>query len=205
MMSTEAPKRIVIASGNAGKLAEFSQLLADWDCQIVPQSDFGTREAEESGESFVENALLKAHNAAHHCGLPAIADDSGLVVDALDGAPGIYSARYAGAGATDEDNNRKLLSALADLPAEQRQAHFHCALVYLRHWQDPNPIICQASWEGRILEAPRGDGGFGYDPLFLVPDQDCTAAELQPELKNRISHRGQALQQLLAILRTEFA
>ena len=204
-MLTEAPKRVVLASGNAGKLAEFEQLLADWDCQLVPQSSFATREVEETGESFVENALLKAHNASHHCGLPAIADDSGLVVDALDGAPGLHSARYAGVSASDEDNRRKLLTEMAGKPDAERVAHFHCALVYLRHWQDPNPIICQASWAGSILETPRGSAGFGYDPLFFVPDQDCSAAELAPEIKIRISHRGQALDQLLAALQAEFA
>jgi XTP/dITP diphosphohydrolase len=196
---------VVLASGNAGKLVEFGQLLADWDCQVVPQSDFETREIEETGESFVENALLKAHNAAQHCGLPAIADDSGLVVPTLDGAPGLYSARYAGPGASDEDNRQKLLAELEGRTGDARAAHFHCALVYLRHWQDPNPIICQADWHGQVLEAPRGDGGFGYDPLFLVPEQGCSAAELEPDLKNRLSHRGQALQLLLAALRSEFA
>ena len=203
-MSTEAPKRIVLASGNAGKLAEFRHLLENWHCDIVPQAEFGTAAVEETGDSFVENALLKAHSAAHHCGLPAIADDSGLEVDALGGAPGLYSARFAGEDASDEDNNRKLLEALEGLEAGQRGARFHCALVYLRHWQDPNPIICQASWEGRILERPSGSGGFGYDPLFLVPAYDCSAAELPAQVKNRDSHRGQALQKLLEALRHEF-
>ena len=201
-MSTSEPfpARLVLASGNPGKLAELSALLGEWGCEVHAQSEYGTPEAAETGDSFVENALLKAHGAAHHCQLPAIADDSGLIVDALDGAPGIYSARYAGPGATDADNNARLLAELKDVPAGQRSARFHCALVYLRHWQDPNPIICEASWEGEILERPSGDKGFGYDPLFFVPEQGCSSAQLDRELKNRISHRGRALQLLLAAL-----
>jgi XTP/dITP diphosphohydrolase len=198
------PARVVIASGNPGKLAEFSDLLGPWDCEAMPQSAFDVVPAEETGASFVENALLKANAASHQADLPAIADDSGLQVDALDGAPGIYSARFAGADATDADNNRKLLAALAGVPEAQRTARYHCALVYLRHWQDPNPIICQASWEGRILESPAGDGGFGYDPLFYSPEHGCTAAQLDRATKNRISHRGRALAALLAALEREF-
>jgi XTP/dITP diphosphohydrolase len=201
--ATPVPARVVLASGNVGKLAEFNALLGDWRCEVVPQADFDTPEAAETGDSFVENALLKAHAAAHHCNLPAIADDSGLVVDALDGAPGIFSARYAGPEATDSDNNAKLLTAMAGLATAQRGARFHCALVYLRHWQDPNPIICQASWEGVILEQAEGDGGFGYDPLFYVPSHQCSSARLARDIKNRISHRGQALQHLLAALQQE--
>ena len=203
-MKTEGkPHRIVIASGNRGKLAEFARLLAHWSCEAVPQSGFDIPAVEETGDSFVENALLKANAASHYSGLPAIADDSGLEVDALGGAPGIYSARYAGEDASDADNNRKLLGALQGVPEERRTARFHCALVYLRHWQDPNPVICQASWEGRILDTPAGDGGFGYDPLFYVPELGCTAAELDPETKNRVSHRGQATARLLAALERE--
>jgi XTP/dITP diphosphohydrolase len=202
---TPAPERVVLASGNAGKLAELNALLGEWHCQVLPQSDFDTPEAAETGDSFVENALLKAHNAAHHCGLPAIADDSGLVVDALGGAPGIFSARYAGPDASDEDNNRKLLAELEGLEAGQRKARFHCALVYLRHWQDPNPVICEASWEGEILEQGIGDHGFGYDPLFFVPARACSSAQLLAEVKNRISHRGRALQKLLSALQREYA
>jgi XTP/dITP diphosphohydrolase len=198
------PSKVVLASGNAGKLAEFAQLLKQWRCEIVPQSLFATPEAAETGDSFVENALLKAHNAAQHTGLPAIADDSGLEVAALDGAPGVFSARYAGENASDEDNNRKLLEALAGLPAAQRSARFRCALVYLRHWQDPNPIICEGSWDGRIIEKPRGQGGFGYDPLFFVEEQDCTSAELPRDMKNQLSHRGQAMARLLAKLQQEY-
>ena len=204
-MLTEIPRRVVLASANPGKLAEFNQLLANWQCQVLAQADFATPIVAETGDSFVENALLKAHAAAHHCGLPAIADDSGIEVDALDGAPGIYSARYAGESASDADNNRRLLRELEGVAPAQRSARYHCALVYLRHWQDPNPLICQASWEGCILETACGEGGFGYDPLFYIPDQDCTAAQLSPATKNNISHRGRALQALLAALQREFA
>ncbi len=203
MQSNGRPHRIVIASGNRGKLAEFARLLAHWDCDAVPQSEFAVPEVAETGDSFVENALLKAHAAAQYSGLPAIADDSGLVVDALGGAPGIYSARYAGEDASDADNNRKLLAALDGVPEQQRSARFHCALVYLRHWQDPNPVICQAQWEGRILEEPAGDAGFGYDPLFFAPAEGMSAAQLDPETKNRVSHRGQAMALLLAVLERE--
>ncbi len=203
-MSTEIPHRVVLASANPGKLAEFKQLLANWQCQVLAQADFATPAAAETGDSFVENALLKAHAAAHHCGIPAIADDSGLEVDALDGAPGIYSARYAGESASDADNNRRLLRELEGVAPAQRSARYHCALVYLRHWQDPNPLICQASWEGRILETACGDGGFGYDPLFYVAELDCSAAQLTPAVKNSISHRGKAMQLLLATLQHEF-
>ncbi len=203
-MLTEFPKRVVLASGNAGKLTEFNELLKDWRCKVIAQSEFAAPSVAETGDSFVENALLKAHAAAHHCGLPAIADDSGLAVDALDGAPGIFSARYAGASATDADNNLKLLQALHGLPLAQRGARYHCALVYLRHWQDPNPIICQATWEGHILEQAQGDGGFGYDPLFFVPTEGCSVAQLNAAAKNQLSHRGQALRLLLAALQHDF-
>ena len=204
-MPNKFPHRLVLASGNAGKVAEFKQLFSDWHCQVIPQSEFATPEVEESGDSFVANALLKAHAAAHHCGLPAIADDSGLEVDALGGAPGIYSARYAGSGASDADNNHKLLQELQGVPEEQRTARFQCALVFLRHWQDPNPLICQAQWEGLILEQAAGDGGFGYDPLFYVPDMGCASAQLTKDSKNVISHRGQALKLLMAALQQEYA
>ena len=204
-MKNNWPTRVVLASGNAGKLAEFKNLFADWQCEVVTQGEFGCPEVDETGDSFIENALLKAHSAAHHSGLPAIADDSGLAVDALDGAPGIYSARYAGESASDAGNNYKLLQALQGVPGPERTARYHCALVYLRHWQDPNPIICEATWEGRILEQATGAGGFGYDPLFYVPSQDCSAAQLPPATKNRISHRGQALQLLMAALQRDLA
>ncbi len=194
-------RRIVLASNNAGKLREFNQLLQDLDCEVVPQASLGVPEAEETGLSFVENALLKARNAAAHTGLPALADDSGLEVDALRGAPGIYSARYAGAGASDQANVDKLLAALEDVPEAQRTARFQCLIVYLRHAEDPTPILCQGTWEGRILRSPRGDQGFGYDPVFYVPQQDCASAQLPPAIKNRLSHRGQALRRLVEVLR----
>lgn len=192
--------RIVLATGNQGKVREIGQLLSDSHLGIVPQSDFAVPEAEETGLSFVENAIIKARNAAHHTGLPAIADDSGLEVDALNGAPGIYSARYAGVGNGDAANNRKLLAALDGLTEQQRSARFQCVMVYLRHALDPTPLICQGTWEGRILASPVGSGGFGYDPVFFVPTHICSAAELQDNDKNRLSHRGQALRLLVAAL-----
>ena len=194
------PHHIVLASNNAGKVREINQLLADQQIQVSPQREFAIPEAEESGLTFVENALLKARNAAAHSGLPAIADDSGLEVDALRGAPGIYSARYAGPGCSDADNNHQLLLALNGLPEAQRSARFQCVMVYLRHSEDPTPIICQGSWEGRILAAPEGENGFGYDPLFWVEEEGCSAAQLSAERKNQLSHRGQALRQLVRAL-----
>jgi XTP/dITP diphosphohydrolase len=201
MTASYARPRVVLASGNAGKVREFNQLLAGEHIEVLPQSSFGVPEAEETGLTFVENAILKARNAARHTGLPALADDSGIEVDALNGAPGIYSARYAGTGASDEDNLRKLLDALEGVPEEERGARFQCVIVYLRHAEDPTPLICQGTWEGTILAAPRGANGFGYDPIFYVPDQDASSAELPPETKNRLSHRGQALRKLLEALR----
>jgi len=192
--------RIVLATGNRGKLRELTAMLAGHDFEIVPQTALGVTEADETGLSFVENAILKARNAAQQTGLPAIADDSGLEVDALDGAPGIYSARYAGSQASDADNTAKLLEALKTVPPEQRGARFRCAMVYLKHADDPAPLICEGVWEGRILDAPRGSNGFGYDPVFLVPERGCVSAELPPEEKNRLSHRGQALQKLVDAL-----
>lgn len=193
-------QRVVLATGNKGKVKEFSELLADQDISVLPQSDFAVPDADETGLTFVENAILKARNAAVHTGLAAIADDSGLEVDYLNGAPGIYSARYAG-DAGSAANNAKLLEALAGVPSERRGARFQCVLVYLRHADDPTPIICQGTWEGRILEAPEGEAGFGYDPLFYVPGEQRSAAELTAERKNTLSHRGQALRCLLAALR----
>lgn len=191
---------IVLASGNQGKLAEFRQLLAPTQLEILPQSALFVPEAEETGLSFVENAILKARNAARHAVLPAIADDSGLEVDALHGAPGIFSARFAGPNADDAANNRKLLELMREVPDAERGARFQCVLVYLRHAEDPSPVICQGTWEGRLLSAPRGESGFGYDPLFFVPALNASAAELDPAVKNRLSHRGQALAKLLAAL-----
>jgi XTP/dITP diphosphohydrolase len=193
-------KTIVLASSNAGKVREFNQLLGGLQLDVVPQSQFNVADADETGLTFVENAILKARNAAQHTGLPAIADDSGLEVDALHGAPGIYSARYAGPKATDAENLEKLLTMLKDVPEQKRGARFQCVLVYLRHALDPTPLICQGTWEGRILTAPRGTSGFGYDPVFFVPNRACSAAELPPETKNALSHRGQALRQLLVTL-----
>ena len=193
-------KRIVLATGNAGKVCEISELLTGTNIDVRPQSQFGVAEADETGLSFIENAIIKARNAAQHTGLPAIADDSGLEVDALDGAPGIHSSRYAGSEATDRDNLEKLLAALADVPQENRRARFQCIMVYLRHATDPTPVICQGTWEGSILFAPRGGNGFGYDPVFYVPERDCSSAELPPEIKNQLSHRGQALGKLVEFL-----
>jgi XTP/dITP diphosphohydrolase len=192
---------MVLATGNAGKVREFRAALTEVELEIRPQSEWQVPEVEETGLTFVENALIKARNAAAHTGLPALADDSGLVVDALGGAPGVYSARYAGPGASDRANIEKLLNDLGDAPAEQRGAYFLCVLVLLRHVADPTPLICQARWEGFITFEPYGADGFGYDPVFLVPSEGQTAAELDLEVKNRLSHRGQALAQLVEILK----
>ena len=193
-------QRLVLASSNAGKLREFNSLLADFGFEVIRQADLGVTDAEETGLSFVENALLKARHASQITGLAALADDSGLVVDALGGQPGIYSARFAGQPTNDAANNAKLLEALKNVPAEQRTARFHCCIVLVRHPTDPVPLIAEASWEGMILNAIQGQQGFGYDPLFYVPTHRCTAAELEATEKNRISHRGQALQRLRALL-----
>ena len=199
MTGTMKTQVMVLASGNAGKLRELAQVLAPLAVTLKPQVEFAVPEVEENGLSFVENAIIKARAAAQHSGLPAIADDSGLEVDYLNGAPGIYSARYSGAG--DAANNTKLLQALADLPEEQRGARFQCVLVYMRHALDPTPLVCQASWEGRILFAPQGENGFGYDPLFYVPEYQCSSAELAPGVKNRVSHRARASALMFEALR----
>jgi len=188
--------RIVLASNNPGKAREFAAALAELNVDIMPQSLFGVPEVEETGLTFIENALLKARNAALHTGWPALADDSGLVVDALDGRPGIHSARYAGPDADDHANIAKLLVELRGVPAERRTARFVCVLALLRHPADPTPLICQASWEGVIVTEPRGANGFGFDPIFFVPGEQQTAAELDLATKNRLSHRGQALAHL---------
>jgi XTP/dITP diphosphohydrolase len=203
MRKAHTGESIVLASNNAGKVREINALLAEEQIHVVPQGELGVEEAEETGLSFVENAILKARNAARHAGLAAIADDSGLEVDALDGAPGIYSARYAGQGASDLDNLTKLVEALRDVPEEERTARFQCLMVYMRHAEDPTPAICQGTWEGRILLAPRGENGFGYDPVFFVPEEGCSAAQLPADTKNRLSHRGQALRMLVRLLRGE--
>ena len=194
------PARLVLATGNAGKLREMRAILAPWHVDVRPQSEFTTEAADETGSSFVENAILKARFAATASGLPAIADDSGLEVDALHGAPGIRSARYAGPGADDAANNARLLAELDAVPDGQRSARYRCAMVFVRWPLDPAPIVCQASWEGRISRLPRGAGGFGYDPLFLVGDGEVMAAELDPVRKNELSHRGKALRALVAAL-----
>lgn len=191
-------QRIVLASGNAGKLREMQQLLGDTGVHLVSQRELGIEGPEETGLTFIENALLKARHAARESGLPALADDSGLSVDALRGAPGIHSARYAGNHGDDEANNRKLLEALRDVPDAGRSARFLCVIAFLRHPEDPEPLICEGVWSGRIGHQPAGTNGFGYDPLFRVPGHDCSSAELPPEVKNRLSHRGRALQQLIA-------
>lgn len=195
-------QEIVVATSNPGKLREFAGLLAPTGLRLRAQSEFGLASAEETGGSFIENAIIKARHAAAGTGLPALADDSGLAVDALGGEPGIHSARFAGPGADDAANNRKLLERLAGLPPGQRGARFHCVLVLMRHARDPVPLVCSASWEGRILEAPQGSKGFGYDPLFLDPVLGLSAAELEPSVKNRVSHRGRALEALLLALDT---
>jgi len=192
--------RIVFASGNAGKVREIGQLLEGLSIDVLPQSDFNVPEIEETGCTFVENAILKARNAAHHTGLAVIADDSGIVVDVLQGRPGIVSARFAGVGASDEDNLNKLIEMIKPFPEEQRTARFICSMVYLRHEYDPVPIIAQGVWEGQLITDPKGSNGFGYDPMFYVSSQQCTSAELTPEIKNKLSHRGQALTHLLGKL-----
>jgi XTP/dITP diphosphohydrolase len=192
---------VVLASSNAGKIKELQDMLADLGVVILPQQSLSIPDIEETGLCFVENAILKARNAALLSGKPAIADDSGLEVDLLDGRPGIYSARYAGEDATDSSNNQKLLEELGDSPLEKRSARYQCIIVYMRHANDPTPIICQGSWEGHIAFEPRGSEGFGYDPLFYLQDLDCHAAEMEKTHKNRISHRGKATAQLLEQLR----
>jgi XTP/dITP diphosphohydrolase len=194
-------KKMVLASGNKGKVREFNQLFTGLGIEVVPQTEFGVSEIEETGLTFVENAILKARNAAAHTGLPAIADDSGLEVDALQGAPGIYSARYAGVAASDQENLNKLLQQLQGVTETERTARFQCLLVLMEHDRDPTPLICQGTWEGTIIDTPQGENGFGYDPVFYVPQHHCTAAQLSSEVKNGLSHRGQALQKLLQLLR----
>jgi len=195
--------RIVLASGNAGKCREFQQVLQPAGVELTLQKSLGISDADETGLTFVENAIIKARHAAELSDMPALADDSGLEVDALRGAPGIYSARFSGSDATDAGNNEKLLKLLKDVPAPQRTARFHCVLVLMRHAADPTPLICQGSWGGRIIDAPRGNNGFGYDPLFFVDALNSTSAELTPETKNRVSHRGQALTLLLQALQQQ--
>lgn len=194
-------RKIVLATGNAGKVREMASLLADAGMDVVAQTELGVGSVEETGLTFVENAIIKARHAAKVTGLPAIADDSGISVDYLGGAPGIYSARYAGTDGNDGANIVKLLAALDGVPATQRQAHFNCVLVYMRHENDPTPIICHGRWAGVITEQAQGEGGFGYDPVFWLPELNKTAAQLRPEEKQAMSHRGKALTLLSEALR----
>ena len=197
--------KIVLASGNNGKLREFAQLFAPMDIEVIPQANFNVPEAEETGLTFVENAIIKARNAAYHTGLPAIADDSGIEVDYLLGAPGIYSARYAGAAASDQDNLDALLTALDGVPDPERAARYQCLLVMMRHSKDPTPLICQADWQGSILTKEKGDGGFGYDPIFWVAEQQCSAAELTADQKHKVSHRGKAMRQFIKAFQNQIS
>jgi XTP/dITP diphosphohydrolase len=189
-------RRLVLATSNRGKLAELQPLLGDAGFELVTQGELGVQDAVEDGLTFVENALIKARHACRATGLPALGDDSGLVVDALDGAPGLYSARYAGEHGNAAANIAKLLQEMRGFGGERRRAHFYCVLVALRHADDPQPLIVEGAWQGQVLEAPRGDGGFGYDPVFLDPERGLSAAQIEPAVKNRISHRGIALARL---------
>lgn len=194
-------KTLVLATGNPGKVNELANMLSPLNINVLPQSDFNVGEVPETGTTFVENAIIKARHAAKITGMPAIADDSGLEVDGLNGAPGVYSARFAGENASVQDNIDKLLNELADNP--NRKARFWCVLVLMRHADDPTPLICSASWEGEITQTQNGEGGFGYDPVFFVAEQNCTSAELTKEQKNAVSHRGQALKKLLLELQSK--
>ncbi|MDH3636380.1 MAG: RdgB/HAM1 family non-canonical purine NTP pyrophosphatase [Gammaproteobacteria bacterium] len=189
-------KRLVLASGNPGKLKELSALLGDLGYELHAQSEFDVPEVAETGTTFVENAIIKARHAAALTDLPALADDSGIEVDALHGAPGVYSARFSGPGASDADNNSLLVEKLSDIPSRQRSARYRAVIVLMRHAADPSPLICEGSWEGIIQLEPAGDGGFGYDPYFFLPDRGCTSAQLSAAEKNRLSHRGKALAEL---------
>ncbi len=186
-------KKLILASGNPGKLRELSEILGDLGYQLLAQAEFGVSEVAETGTTFVENAIIKARHAAAHTGLPALADDSGIEVGALNGAPGVYSARFAGPGADDAANNALLVEKLRKLPARERSARYRAVIVFMRHAADPSPLICEGSWEGEIQLEPVGEGGFGYDPYFYLADQGCTSAELSAAEKNRLSHRGKAL------------
>ncbi|MEJ5113466.1 XTP/dITP diphosphatase [Erwinia billingiae] len=194
-------QKVVLATGNPGKVREMADLLAAFGLDIVAQTELGVESAEETGLTFIENAILKARHAAAITGLPAIADDSGLAVDALGGAPGIYSARYAGEEASDRQNLLKLLAALENVPDDKRQAQFHCVLVYLRHAEDPTPLVFHGSWQGEITRSAVGEGGFGYDPIFFVPKLGKTAGEMTKAEKHAVSHRGKAMTLLLEAMR----
>jgi XTP/dITP diphosphohydrolase len=194
-------KQLVLASSNPGKIREFRELLAPLELEVVPQGELGVAEAEEPHATFVENALAKARHASHHARLPALADDSGICVAALDGEPGVHSARFAGEPRSEARNNEKLVALLADQP--DRRAHYYCVIVLVRHAEDPEPLIAEGRWYGEVVATPRGAGGFGYDPHFLLPDLGRTAAELSQEEKHSVSHRGKALRRLLALLREQ--
>lgn len=198
-------QKLVLASSNKGKITELSALLLPYQLQIVPQQELGVSDADETGLTFIENAIIKARHASLVTGLPAIADDSGLAVNALGGEPGIYSARYSGEAATDSNNISKLLHEMHGIPANERSAQFHCVLVYLRHASDPTPLVCHGIWQGKISETVRGNGGFGYDPVFIPTGHSVSAAELSKEQKASLSHRGQALRQLIALLKPQQA
>lgn len=198
-------QKIVLASGNRKKVAELTQLLAQFQLQVIPQTDLNVEDVPETGTTFVENAIIKARHAAEVTGLPAIADDSGIEVDHLDGQPGIYSARFSGKHGDDQANNDLLLEKLQGVPSEQRTARYQCVLVFMKHAKDPTPLICQGSWEGSIMTEEVGDGGFGYDPLFWCEEHQCSAAQLKPEQKAAISHRGKALNELMQKLSESIA
>ncbi|MBD1569200.1 MULTISPECIES: XTP/dITP diphosphatase [Aliivibrio] len=193
--------KIVLATGNQGKVREMADILADFGFDVVAQSEYNVPDVAETGTTFIENAIIKARHAAKETGLPAIADDSGLEVDALNGAPGVYSARYSGEGATDQKNIDKMLAAMEGIPAEKRTARFHCVLVLMKHENDPTPLICHGTWEGHITTEQKGENGFGYDPIFWVSEDNCSSAELEPARKKQLSHRGQALKKLFAALK----
>ncbi|GLR75866.1 XTP/dITP diphosphatase [Aliivibrio sifiae] len=193
--------KIVLATGNQGKVREMAGVLSDFGFDVVAQSEFNVSDVAETGTTFIENAIIKARHAAKETGLPAIADDSGLEVDALNGAPGVYSARYSGEGATDQKNIDKMLAAMEGIPTEKRTARFHCVLVLMKHENDPTPLICHGSWEGHITTEQQGENGFGYDPIFWVSEDNCSSAELEPARKKQLSHRGQALKKLFAALK----
>ncbi len=200
MSNKNAPEKIVLASSNSGKLREIQAVLNQQRYQLIKQSEFNVPDVAETGTTFVENAIIKARHAAELTGLPALADDSGIEVDFLQGAPGVYSARYAGQHGDNDANNAKLLQELKGVADDQRSARFQCVIIYMRHVQDPMPLICEGTWEGRILHEPSGVNGFGYDPLFFVPTHGCSSADLDPAEKNKISHRAQALQKLIVAL-----
>lgn len=195
--------KIVLATGNQGKVREMADILSEFGFDVVAQSEFNVSEVAETGTTFIENAIIKARHAAKETGLPAIADDSGLEVDYLNGAPGIYSARYSGEGATDKQNIEKLLDAMQGVEPEKRTARFHCVLVLMRHENDPTPLVCHGKWEGQILTEEHGENGFGYDPVFFVPGDNCASAELDPSRKKQLSHRGKALASLFKALKEQ--